>query len=320
MLRLAVIGCGVMGSNHARIASQSRDFELVAVVDADLARARTVARAYGCQAFASADEVVDDIDCAIVAVPTQFHPSLAQQLISAGIHTLIEKPLALTSREATDICDLVASQQVVATVGHVERFNPAVLELDTLVTEPIHITAERISPYSARISTGVVSDLMIHDLDIVCQIANSNVVSVSAMVQQTRSATEDLAVAMLTFANGVTATLTASRIGQQKIRQLSVTQPGTFVVVNLLRQDVTIHRVDHTEYSDHQGMRFRETGVVEIPFLEHRGEPLALEQQEFAAAVNEARAPRVTLENGLRAVVLAEKVLESASQRSTVYV
>jgi predicted dehydrogenase len=312
MHRLAVVGTGIMGANHARIAALHRDVELIAVVDPDTERADRLADAYGAKAFADVADCLDLVDAAVVATPTEAHHQTGLTLLGAGIHTLVEKPIASTVRQATELIDAAHRAGVTLTVGHVERFNPAVLELDNLLDQPLHITANRVSPYSARVTVGVVLDLMVHDLDIVTKLAGGSVSRLQASTLTVRSESEDLATALLEFDNGVTATLTASRIGQQKIREITVTQAETFITVDLLRQDVTINRVAHAEYLSSEGARYRQTGVVEIPFLEHRGEPLGLELDEFIRAIDERRPPRVTGEDGRAALQLALDVVAAA--------
>ncbi len=312
MLKLGVVGTGIMGSNHARIASQHRGLDLVAVVDPDRERAEQLAGTYGAKPYADVSECIDQLDVAVVATPTEHHRDVGVALLDAGVHTLVEKPIAATVAEATELIEAAERSGATLTVGHVERFNPAVLELDNLVTEPLHLTATRISPYASRVTVGVVLDLMVHDLDIVSNLAGAPVSRVQASTSTVRSDSEDLATALLEFSNGVTATLTASRIGQQKIRQLTITQPDDFVEVDLLRQAVTINRVAHAEYLSSEGARYRQTGVVEIPFLEHRGEPLALELDELVRAIDEGRPPRVTGEDGRAALQLALDVVSAA--------
>ena len=170
-LKVAVVGTGIMGSNHVRVMSQLPDVELVAVVDADLDRAKAASLKSGARACASINDLPDDVEAAVVAVPTALHLDTALALVARGINVLVEKPLAATVADAQRIIDAASAAGVVLAVGHVERFNPAVAELTSLVTDPIHISASRISPYSPRISDGVVFDLMIHDIDIVCSLA-----------------------------------------------------------------------------------------------------------------------------------------------------
>lgn len=308
MLKFAIVGAGVMGTNHARVVRSLPGVEVAYVVDPDLIRAERTAATCGAKATADLGDVLGKVDCAIVASPSSFHEEHGLKLLDHGTHLLVEKPIATTREEALRLVDAAAAKGLVLQVGHVERFNPAVLELDRLASGIVHVDATRIGPYSARVEVGVVLDLMIHDLDIVLWLAGGEPEEVFATARTTRSATEDLASALVRFDNGVTAALTASRIGQNKIRNLSVTREKDFVNVDLLRQDVTIQRVDHSEYLSDEGTRYRQTGLVELPFLENRGEPLYLELAHFAESVREGREPRVTGRDGLRALELAMRV------------
>lgn len=312
MLKFAVVGAGVMGTNHVRVMRAVPDAEITHVVDPDPERAQRAATNCGAKAAADIAEILGEVDCAIVASPSSQHDEHARALLEHGVHVLIEKPIATTPDQAAGLISLAEERGLVLQVGHVERFNPAVMELDRLRTGAVHVEATRVGPYSARVEVGVVLDLMIHDLDIVLAIAQSDPVEVHATAQRTRSTTEDLASALIRFKNGMSAALTASRIGQNKIRSLSITRVEDFVAVDLLRQDVTIHRVDHSEYLSDEGTRYRQTGVVEMPFLENRGEPLFLELAHFAQAVRTGGTPRVTGRDGLRALELALAVRSAA--------
>jgi predicted dehydrogenase len=311
-LKMAIVGAGVMGSNHARIARSVPGVEVSHVVDPDPERAARAAAAAGAEPVGRVQDVLGKVDLAVVASPSSMHEEHATALLEGGVHVLVEKPIATTVEEAERLVKAAAEADRVLQVGHVERFNPAVLELDRMQGEVVHIEASRIGPYSNRVEVGVVLDLMIHDLDIVLALAGAEPRDVVARAQRTRSSTEDLAAAIITFDNGVTASLTASRIGQNKIRNLALTRKTDFVNVDLLRQDVTVHRVDHSEYLSDEGTRYRQTGVVELPFLEHRGEPLYLELSHFVDCVRAGRRPRVTGEDGARALALAMRVKDAA--------
>ncbi len=314
-IRLAVVGAGIMGTNHARVARRLPAFELVAVVDPDETRASAVAGA-GVQSCASIDGIVGGIDAAVIAVPTKFHVETAVELARRGVHLLVEKPLAPSVAEAQQIIDAAAAAGVVLTVGHIERFNAAVVELPRLLDDPIHIEASRISPYSPRIADGVIFDLMIHDIDIVCSLAGAGaeVTKVSGVARAMRSATEDIASVTMQFSTGLTAAFNTSRLGQQKIRTIEITQTESTVQADLVRQDVTVHRMTHHEYLSDQGTRYRQSSVVEIPFLESRGEPLALELEHFGECIRSGAAPRVSGLDGLRAIEVA--VRATAAVRS----
>jgi predicted dehydrogenase len=312
VLKFAIVGAGVMGANHARVLRSVPGVEITHVVDPDRVRAERAAAASGAAATTDLDDVLGRVDCAIVASPSSMHEEHALALMARGTHLLVEKPVAVTVEAAGRLVDAAADAGVVLQVGHVERFNPAVLELDRLADGIVHVEASRISPYSSRVEVGVVLDLMIHDLDIVLALTGGTPVDVHATARSTRSATEDLVSALITLDNGVTASLTASRIGQNKIRTLSLTREKDYVAVDLLRQDVTVQRVDHSEYLSDEGTRYRQTGVVELPFLEHRGEPLFLELSHFADAVRNGAEPRVSGRDGLRALELAMRVRAAA--------
>lgn len=312
MLEVALVGAGVMGSNHARVLAQFRDARLAWVVDPDRERADIVAAAYGARAAGSVEEILGTVDAAILATPTAQHAQQGVALLNGGAHLLVEKPIAGSLADANALVSSAAAAERVLQVGHVERFNPAVLELDSIVDAPIHLSFQRVGPFSPRVSDGVILDLMIHDLDLARSIARSEVAEVQSVARATRSDSEDIATALLTFENGVTAALTASRVGQTKIREITITQQANFVAVDLLRQALTIHRVDHAEFLSGQGSTYRQTGVVEVPFLENRGEPLALELAHFLSCVTEGTTPRVSGADGVAALDLAMRVSAAA--------
>ncbi len=312
-LRLAVVGAGIMGTNHARVAKQLPGVELVAVVDQDLARAQAACGSSTARAVTDLDEIVGQIDAAVVAVPTQFHVDVALRLARAGVHLLVEKPLAPTVADAEAIVAACAAAGVTLAVGHIERFNAAISELHRLLDQPVHFEASRIGSYSPRISDGVIFDLMIHDLDIVLSLLGDDVSveHISGVARAVRSATEDLAAVTIGFSNGVTAAFNTSRLGQQKIRRLEITQLESSIVADLLRRDVTIHRMTQQEYLSDEGTRYRQSSVTEIPFLDVSGEPLQLELSHFVDCVRTGDNPRVDGRAGLRALDLASRVVAS---------
>lgn len=300
-----------MGSNHIRIARSQPVAELVAIVDADTERAEA-ARGddVDIRCFTDVDELIASgiAEAVVVAVPTPIHHDVVSKCIAAGLHVLVEKPIAGTLDDADDLIERADNAGVVLMVGHVERFNPVIMELVNYVDEPIHIETDRVGPFSSRVKDSVVLDLMIHDLDIVRMLADSDVVDVTGVGRSTRSPEIDLASVHLLFANGVTATLTASRLGQQKVRQVRVTTAESYVIADLLRQDILINKVQHTEFVAEGGARYRQTGMVEVPFIENRGEPLALELREFVSAIEQGCPPKVDGTAGRAALELVERI------------
>lgn len=317
-LRIGVIGAGVMGANHARVARQLRGAHLAAVVDQDLDRATALAGQDGALAVGDLDSALAVIDAAVVAVPTAAHLVVAQRCLAAGIPVLVEKPIAGSVADGERLVAAASAAGVTLAVGHIERFNAAVAELPRLLDQPVHISATRVSPYSPRISDGVIHDLMIHDLDIVLSLAGpaATVVAVSGVARSTRGDTEDLAVATVLFDTGLTASFETSRIAQQKVRTVEITQADSVVVADLVRQDVSVHRMSRHEYLADDGVRYRQSSVLEVPFLEQRGEPLVRELQDFVDAVTDGRAPATTGADGIRAVALADLVSTSVRREA----
>lgn len=312
-VRLAVIGGGVMGANHARVASRTQGVDLVAIVDLDETRRSALANATGVRHAATIGELrsLVDVDAVVVATPTVHHYSVAVECIDAGMHVLVEKPIASTVEEGIDLERRAVAAGVVLTVGHVERFNPAVRALLRCIDKPIHLELSRIGPFTPRVRDNVVVDLMIHDLDLARALANSEVERMQVIAQSPRTAGPDMAIALATFENGVTASITASRISQQKLRRIFVTQHDAVIAADLMRQDLMIHRMQHVEFISDSGASIRQSGVVETPFIENRGEPLMEELRAFVAAIHGAP-PVVTARDGIAALALVQRVLESA--------
>jgi UDP-N-acetylglucosamine 3-dehydrogenase len=309
--RAAVIGAGMMGRHHVRILAGMPDIELVGVVDDDLARATSMASAHGAAGFASVSEL-PAVDLAVVAVPTSAHRDVALELFRRGVHVLVEKPLAPTPEDAREIIDAAVSAGVVLAVGHVERFNPAVMALARLVEEPLYMQFERLSPYTPRVGDSVVFDLMVHDLDLACMLAGGSPTSIETAGVRVFSDTLDIATALLRFESGCVANVTSSRATQDKIRRVSVSERERFILADCLRQDVQIRRETTSEFLDDTGGTYRQASVTEIPYLDRRSEPLAAELRDFIEAIRGEHAPSVDGQAGLLAVELASKVETAA--------
>ncbi len=310
MIRLGVIGAGAMGSNHARIAAANHRIDLAYVVDPNTEVAEPIAGKYGAAYSDDYRRVMSEIDAAVVAAPTRFHRRIVLDLLDAGVHVLVEKPIALDSNEGRELAAAADASGCVLTVGHVERFNPAIIELESLITKPIHIEAMRVGPYTNRIEDGVTLDLMIHDLDLVAALAKSPVGNIQSLRRDVMG-TDDLSVALLVFESGVSATVTASRLGQSKTRSLTVTQAESTICADLITQSLSVHRLGRVESSATPG-GFRQTGIVEIPLLSSRGEPLHLELDHFVDCVIDGALPKVSAKDGVAALELVERVRAAA--------
>jgi len=312
MVRLGIVGAGIMGTSHARVVRTIPEARVTAVVDPDADKAQRLAAHIGAGYATTASELPGQVDAAIIAAPTEAHADIALTLLENGIDLLIEKPVTSTAEEAKTLIAAAEEHGRVLMVGHVERFNPAVLELSRYVDGLIHIDIRRVGPFSPRVTTSVILDLMIHDIDLALMLAGSELDDVLAVSRRIRSATEDLATCSLVFANGLTASLTASRVGQSKDRRIELTQQDNVVVADLIRQQLTVHRVAHSEFVDERGAGYRQSGVIEIPYLEHQGEPLALELRHFIDCVRTRRQPAVDGHAGLAALQAALRISSEA--------
>lgn len=312
-LRVVVVGAGVMGANHIRVVSQSSVGDLVAVVDPVAEKAQKAAR--GTPTYADLADCLDLADAVIVAAPTTQHFEITMQAIAAKKHVLVEKPIAATTDEAAQMIEAAEAAGVVLAGGHVERCNPAVRTLTSWVEAPVHIRVERTNPFTPRIQDGVILDLMIHDLDVVrTLVGNSEVVSISGVAQQIRGDIEEMASVTLGFDSGVTASLTASRLGQRKVREIEVCEIDRVLRADLLRQDLEIDRLSRSEYLSDDGVRYRESSMTEMPFIENRREPLMTQFELFADATRGSGAPAVSGLEAMKALELARQV-EAAVDR-----
>ena len=291
-LRIGIVGLGPMGMHHVRAAKDMPATNLVAVVDTDRSRADTVATEFGCRGLYQAADLVGLVDAVTVATPPEFHWEAAQPLLNAGIACFIEKPLALTEADSTAIVDAAKSNKAIVGVGHIERFNPATEALfqEQVPGESIRdITVRRFSPASGRqVPVDVVSDMMIHDLDIVLALKQSVVVAVDA-----EGSIADWANARLTFADGTSATIATNRKAENRVRQL---------VVNT---GESIYHLDFMERTLSRG----KNGLMEsIAIAQH--DALRAETADFLAAVRTECQPRVSAYQAREAMRVAWHILD----------
>lgn len=244
MKKLALIGAGQFGRNHARVIHESPRAELAFVVDADAARAAEVAGQYGAQPLTDAREVLGKVDAAVVAVPTTSHEAVGCLLLEAGVDVLVEKPIAPDLEAATRLIETAGRHGRILQVGHLERFNPAVVELERRANLPLFFEIHRLNVFSPRsLDVDVVLDLMIHDVDIVLALAKDEPSEIRAAGIQILSEKVDIANVRLQFSNGCIANLTASRISTERVRKLRLFQPRQYLSLDYSRQDLAIFSV-----------------------------------------------------------------------------
>lgn len=301
-LRVIVFGAGVMGAHHVRVLRRDPDVELVAVVDPDGDRADALADGTGALGMTSWNG--EHVDAAIVATPTPTHFDTALPLLKAGIHTLIEKPIAETPDKGRQLDESARLSGTLLMVGHVERFNPAVRYLVESGESPLDISIRRISPFPARIKDSVVLDLMIHDIDLAMLLMGGRPLAVHAAGRTFQSDDIDIAHVVLEFPHGM-ASLQASRSGQQKIREICATYHDRFVVADLIRQDVSLTRLASVSFESTRGQALQQSGYVEVPFLSSRGESLANEHAAFFNAIRSGSATPCGAEDAIAALEVA---------------
>lgn len=322
---VAVVGAGRLGSIHSRVVAGIEGARLAAVVDTDLARAKSVAEKYGATAYADVKDLPADIRAAIVATPTRFHRTCALALLERGIDCLIEKPITTTVAEAKEVVDLAERLGRVLMTGHSERFNPVILALSRYKLEPSFIDSQRVSPFSFRSAdVGVVLDMMIHDIDIILHLVKSPVIDVDAVGVPVIGKHEDLANARLKFANGAVANATASRVAlktervirlfsrdmyvtldyQNKVGRVIRRGPGLEGKAQNLGEEVLRGITNPLEYMTRDLVRVEEIPMPEV-------EPLVAEDEAFLRAVRTREEPPVTGRHGMLALECAVKIVDS---------
>jgi predicted dehydrogenase len=310
-VKIGVLGTGYMGRNHARILSDLPEVELVGISDHDNTTLAEVAREFDIEAFDDPSAMMREVSAVVVAVPTDEHYPYALEALSAGLDVLVEKPIADDLAQASELCDLAREKELILQVGHIERFNPVSLELPRLVTEPLYISCERLSHVMPdwQGKTGVVLDLMIHDLDIVLSLVDSPVSVVNSVGANRSSLAGDIAIAQIKFESGTVANFVASRLSQAKVRKISVTQPEEVINIDLLRQTIAVHHLISNDYFFDQRTGYKQETVTEIPYLSRHGEPLRFELESFVKSVAMRTTPVVTGEDGTRALALAMDII-----------
>ena len=295
-MRAAVIGAGHMGRYHAQKLAALPGVQLVAIVDADLARAQALAQTLGGKALSDYRAIFGKADAAVIAVPTERHHEIARDCLQHDLHLLIEKPLAATLAEADALIALAAERKLVLQSGHVERYNRTYRALAARMDRPVFVEAERLAAFKQRgADVDVVLDLMIHDLDLACALARAEPSSVSASGFRVLTNDIDIANARVEFENGCAANLSASRVSQTVVRKLRVFQPGLYVSADL--QAGKLRYVRNVK------------GTIEQLDESHPGgDALADQAAAFASAVRKGTPAEIDGRQGRRALELAVTV------------
>jgi predicted dehydrogenase len=315
-IRIGVIGVGNMGQHHTRVLSLLKDVELVGVADINVERGLDTASKYRARFFEDYRDLLPHVEAVCIAVPTRLHHAVGMTCLQAGIHVLIEKPIAANITEAESLVNAAAESHCILQVGHIERFNPAFQELSKVLKteELLALEAHRMSPYSHRANdVSVVLDLMIHDIDLLLDLAAAPVVKLTASGSRAAdSGYLDYVTAILGFANGIVATLTASKVTHRKIRRIAAHCKNSLTEADFLNNEILIHRQTTANcMTDYGQVLYRQDGLIEKVYTSNI-EPLHAELEHFVNCVRGGNQPSVGGEQALKALRLASLIEQMA--------
>ncbi|WP_030104683.1 Gfo/Idh/MocA family protein [Actinoalloteichus caeruleus] len=317
--RIALVGAGAMGTLHARVLSQSERCDLVVVVDPREAVGTPLADQCGARWLPELGEL-GDVDGVVIASATETHHKLARQVLEQDVPLLVEKPVCDNLAGSEEVVALAAQRDVPLMCGLLERYNPTAMTALSLVDDPVHVSATRHSPYAPRIRTGVGWDLLVHDVDLVIRAfggtAPHTVLGRAGRFHDSSEpGAEDVVEALLGFADGALSAVSASRIGQRKVRTLVIRELNRLIEADLLRRDVTIYRHVSLDAATPDGRGYRQQSVIEVPELVSGREPLAAQLDRFL----DLMAGRVDAADERAAILPAHRVVAEVLRGAAVH-
>ncbi len=316
-VRMGIIGVGKMGTYHANVLSVlNRNVDFKGVYDINRERASLIATKYNTRAYDSIESLLEDVDAVCVAVPTKFHFDIAKKTLTSNKHTLLEKPIAMNVKEAKELVRIARERGLIFQVGHVERFKGAVTELRKIVNNPYLIEARRLSPWvDKEWDTGVVLDLMIHDIDIVLSLIKSNVVHIDAVGRIVKSKYEDVASAVIQFENGAIAVITSSRLSETRVRAMSVSQDQAFIYLNFETQDINIYRGASARFFvSSSEITYKHESIVERVLVQKEN-ALKEEILHFIDCITGDAEPIVSGEDDVRTLQVTIDIIKSINKK-----
>ncbi|MGR3301830.1 MAG: Gfo/Idh/MocA family protein [Candidatus Scalindua sp.] len=327
-LKIAVIGTGHLGKEHARIYSEIPEVSLVGVVDIDKNTGEAVAQRCNTKYYSSFKEILNKVDAASVVVPTKSHYEIAKELLQNGIHVLVEKPMTGTVSEAEELIELSKKTSTILQPGYIERFNPAIEAIQKLDITLKFIECHRLSPFTFRSADiGVVLDLMIHDIDIILDLSKSKVKKIDAVGVSVISDKEDIANARIQFENGCVANITASRVSFEPMRKIRLFSENSYISLDYHKQEAIIYRkspeltpksiiTENTDVSTIKDLKSFVFGdLLKIERIKmNNQEPLKKELESFVSCINNGEPPVVSGEDGIKAIKTATIINEEINK------
>lgn len=304
--RVGVIGVGYLGRIHAEKYAAIDEAELVGVVDLDVEKAHEVAAAAGTTAYSNYAELFDRVDAVSVATPTESHCKIGVDMLERGVDVLIEKPIAMDLDEAERLIDAAGRNGRILQVGHLERFNAAVVALNGRLADPVFIESFRLSPFPNRSTdVDVILDLMIHDIDIILNLVNSDVERIDAVGIPVISNKVDIANARITFANGCVANVTASRVSKDRVRKINIFEHDACISIDYAAQNIEIARLVQAEDGGVNALVDEEIRI-------DKRDSLMEEIRHFLECSATGTTPLVSGADGRKALEVAQRIQESA--------
>lgn len=317
MYNIGVIGTGKMGKNHIRVIKSMGDkFKLVGIYDKNLENAKKVSESYDVKHFEDLDDLLCEIDAVVIATPSSLHKTMAMKCINAGINTFIEKPLALEIEDGKEIWNYAKDKPITCMVGHIERYNPVTCELAKILVseEVLSFDIHRLSPFDKRIfDTDVVLDLMIHDIDLLSAFINEEIIGIKSAGISVYSNTYDYVQTLIKYESGKLASLTASRITEDKKRTVEINTKGAYIVADYLNR--TIHITRKTKFSLDVGYatKYKQENIQEKVFVPMK-EPLLAELEHFYDCIHNKKVPRTNIQNSLNVLKLCKQITNSIGE------
>ena len=316
-IKIGIIGTGHLGQIHLKLLNRSDLFEITGFFDTDAETCRKIEQEYGISSFESPDELIKISDAIDIVTPTPSHFLYAQKAVKAGKHIFIEKPLTETTEQGQELVNLVEEAGVKAQIGHVERFNPAILKADEYSPEPKFIEGHRLAEFNPRgTEVSVIMDLMIHDIDLAFHMIKSPIKSVSASGVAVVSDTPDISNARLTFENGAVANLTASRISVKKMRKLRLFQKNAYISIDMLNKELEVFNlveankdsnpwlvINTDESQKGKEIDFQRPKVEDVNSIE-------LELTDFAESILKDQSPKVPIDEAFESLKTAHEIQE----------
>jgi predicted dehydrogenase len=311
-LRLGVVGVGYAGELHAQKYASMEDVDLVGLADIDFERAKNVARKYNTKAYSSHTELLPCVDGLSLAVPTVSHFEIGHDILAHGTHLLVEKPITLKLRDADSLIEIAEKNNAILQIGHIERFNPAVVKMESLLSKPIFIESHRLNRFTKRgTDVNVILDLMIHDLDIILHLVNSGIKKIDAVGMPVMSDKIDVANVRIMFANGTVANLTASRVSNESLRMIRIFQPDSYISVDYGKRKISVTQLE--------GDRKNSTHLSPLIHRDDRypdSDPLADQIRSFVEAIKRGTGPKVSGVDGKKALAVALSIINQIKRNT----